>query len=205
MIPRRLVRTVPTETSPQVEDWWAKACRLHQDWDHVTFRDPIDPDLFPLTSPQWDQCTSGAQLAGLIRTEALWRWGGIYIDSDVELWRPMDPLTPLDGFVGYEDEDVIPDAVMGFTAGHPALKKCIDMALIRLRSMSADWRTGAGAWSTGPGVTTTVLKDRSDVLCLPPGSFYPYHYSVKGSVDIAAIRAVNPWAFGAHHWSASWM
>jgi hypothetical protein len=204
-IPRRLIRTVPAETSDEVERWWSEACEMHPTWEKVTYRDPIDPDLFPVTSSLWDRCTSGAQLAGLIRLEALAHLGGVYLDSDVELWAPLDPLLGVRAFAGWEDSAVVPDAVLGAQAHHPAILACRDLAVGRLLSGDDDWRTGSGAWGTGPGVTTTILPGRDDVLLLPPGSFYPVHYSAKTGADWAAARARNPWAFGAHHWHASWL
>jgi mannosyltransferase OCH1-like enzyme len=204
MIPARLIRTVPAETDDEVERWWAGACQVHPHWEHLTLRDPIDPDLFPTTSPHWSECGSGAQLAGLVRLEALWRWGGVYIDSDVEVFRPFDSLRPLSAFAAYEDPGVIPDAVIGSIAGHPAIRACLDLALSRLRIDEGDWRTNAGPWATGPGVTTTIFPGRSDVLCLPPATFYPYHYSEERPEDMALFRAERPWAFAAHHWRHSW-
>lgn len=202
MIPRRLIRSVPEATDPQVEAWWAEACDLHPDWEHVTYRDPIDSTLFTTTSPYWSRCTSGAQLAGLVRLEALWRWGGFYIDSDVEVFRPFDPLLGATVVAGWEDPNVVPDAVLGAEAGHQLIGLCLTLALERLKSESADWRTGAGAWSTGPGVTTTILPG-TEALLLPPGSFYPYHYGEKERRD-ADHRTEQPWAFCAHHWNSSW-
>jgi mannosyltransferase OCH1-like enzyme len=204
MIPPRLVRTVPKETTNQVEQYWAAACRMHPDWDHVTWRDPINPASFPMTSPHWHRCESGAQFAGLVRLEALWRWGGIYLDSDVECFRPLDSLLTVPIFACYEDPTIVPDAVLGATAGHPAIGECLRLAIERINSSETHWMTGRGSWSTGPGVTTTVLKSRRDVLLLPPGSFFPYHYSAKATVDMDTVRAENPWAFAAHHWHHSW-
>lgn len=204
-IPRTLIRTVPAETSDEVERWWAEACALHPGWQTVTYRDPIDPDLFPVTAGLWDRCTSGAQRAGLIRLEALARMGGVYLDSDVELWRPLGPLLGVRAFAAWEDPGVVPDAVLGAEAHHPAILACRDLAVGRLLSESGDWRTGPGAWGTGPGVTTTILPDRADVLLLPPGSFYPVHYTDKIGADWTAAQAANPWAFGAHRWHASWL
>ncbi len=204
MIPARLIRTVPTQTSDLVEAWWRTACMLHPDWDFVTFRDPIDPSDFPVTARYWERCQTGAQLAGLIRLEALHTLGGIYIDSDVELFRSLEPLRSLPAFAAWEDAKVVPDAVIGAEAGHPAIRACLAMACARMESQSSDWRTGNGAWSTGPGVTTHVLPGRSDVLLLPPGSFYPYHYTEKQRAS-EDFRTLQPWAFGAHHWAASWL
>ena len=203
MIPHRLYRTVPETTTDEVEAFWAKACELHPTWEHITYREQVDPAWFPITGRAFERCDSGAQKAGLIRLELLLHGGGIYIDSDVELYRPLDSLCGLQGFAAWEDADVVPDAVLGAKADHPAIGKCLQLALERITSGSSDWRTGSGAWSTGPGVTTTVLPGRSDFALLPPGSFYPYHYNEKGRrhEDHAAAQ---PWAFGAHHWHHSW-
>lgn len=202
MIPRILHRTVP-ETSPDADVLWDGAVALHPGWEHRTWRDPINPEAFPLTSHAWDQCRSGAQMAGLIRLEALWHHGGIYLDSDIEMYRPLDSLCGLDGFSIWEDARTAPDFVLGAAPHHPAIMACIDLALERLASDSTDWRTGPGAWGTGPGVTTTILPGRTDWLLLPPGSFAPYHYSERHRAG-DDHRTQQPWAFGAHHWRHSW-
>lgn len=204
MIPKRLIRSVPVKTSDEVEAFWDQAAELHAGWEMVTLRDPIDPTWFPLTAKHWSRCQSGAQLAGLVRLEALWHRGGVYIDSDVECYRPFTPLMDLRAFAAWEDPAVVPDAVLGAERAHPAIMDCLNLALRRLHSNDPDWCTGSGAWATGPGVTTTVLPNRGDVLVLPPGAFYPYSYTEKHRrhEDHAAEQ---PWAFCAHHWAGSWL
>lgn len=195
-IPRVLHRTVPEKTSDEVETFWRRAVELHPSWVAHTWRDPLDPADWPETGDLWERCSSGAQRAGLIRLEALWRYGGIYIDSDVELYRPLDPLLDVGGFAAWEDAKVVPDAVLGARPGHPALAVMLEAAR---RAILA----GAGAWKSGPGVTTSVLPGRPDWLLLPPASFYPYHYTEKHRRHEDHATA-NPFAFGAHHWHHSW-
>lgn len=199
MIPPVVFRTVPATTTDEVERFWADTVAMHRRWVAITYRDPIDPAKFPITSPHWPACGRGAQRAGLIRLEGLFRHGGIYLDSDVECWRPLNSLLHCSAFAGYEDPGVIPDAVLGAEPEHPAIAACITLALDRIHSKDQS------PWWSGPGVTTTVLKDRDDVLLLPPGSFYPVHYSAKVGADWAKARLENPWAFGAHRWHASWL
>jgi mannosyltransferase OCH1-like enzyme len=204
MIPPRLVRTVPEVTTAEVERFWDEAQQLHPDWECVTHRDPIDPAHFPRTAPHWPYCKSGAQLAGLVRLETLWLHGGIYIDSDIELFRPLDPLLTLACFAAWEDENTVPDAVMGATRHHPAILACLVLAIRRLHGLSTDWSTGNGAWSTGPGVTTTILPFADGVTLLGPESFFGVHYSEKqnlGEFD----PGQHPDAYGLHHWHASWL
>jgi len=195
-IPRILHRTVPEVTTEEADGFWRRAGELHPGWTLLDHRDPLDPAEWPETGDLWPRCTSGAQKAGLIRLEALYRWGGIYVDSDVELYRSLEPLLGVDAFAAWEDPKVIPDAVLGARPGHPAFAVLLERA-------RAEILAGAGAWASGPGITTAVFPGRPDVLLLPPGSFYPYHYTEKDRRD-EDHAAGQPWALGAHHWAHSW-
>jgi hypothetical protein len=195
-IPRIFHRVVPEHTSPEVEAWWERLQELHPGWRFLTHRDPLTASEWPETSRHWRRCKTGASLADLVRLEALWRWGGIYVDSDVEPYRSFEPLLPLEAFAAWEDARVVPNAVMGARREHPAIRECIDLAVKRV---------SRGTWEGGPGVTTRVLVGRPDVLLLPPGSFYPYHYTEKEQRRSEDHATAQPWAFGAHHWHASWL
>lgn len=194
VIPRLLFRVVPEQTSDELELAWEHACRLHPDWLHVTYRDPLDPGAFPLTSAAWHRCVAGAQLAGLVRLEALLDHGGIYLDSDVELFRKLTSLTPLKAFAAWEDRNVIPDAVLGAEPRHHVIRQALEIALDRVDE---------GPWASGPGATTAAFRGADDVLVLPPASFYPYHYS---ELARASERwQDDPWCFGVHRWAGSWL
>lgn len=201
MIPRRLIRTVPKQTTAEVEGFWERACELHCGWEHLTLRDPIDRDLFPMTSRLWNSCESGAQMADLIRAEELYLQGGVYLDSDTEVYRSFEPLMGLRGFAGYDccnDEfpmGCVPNAVMGFEPGHPALKCVIELAIERHHG---------GTWAAGVGVTTEVFPDRDDVALFPPGAFYPAFWRDRDTTDWSTVQARNPWAYCCHHAHHSW-
>lgn len=193
-IPRILHRTVPAETSDEVEAWWAQFERLHPGWDCKTYREPLDPADWPLTGDLFERCQNGAQKAGLIRLESLVRDGGVYVDSDVEPFRSFEPLLHLSAFAGWEDETTVPDAVLGAGPSHPAFLLMIEKARSSIEG-------GGDAWQSGPGVSTEVLPGRTDVLVLPPGAFYPHHYLEKKA---AGTRTANPWVFCEHKWHHSW-
>lgn len=195
MIPKRLVRTVPEVTTDETERIWTVARWLHPDWEHVTLRDPVDRSGFPETSHLWDSCESGAQLADLIRAEELWHRGGVYIDSDVEVYRTFDPLTKLDGFAGWDCVDYIPNAIMGFRPGHPAIGLVVKLAVQRHH---------LGTWPAGVGVTTEVFTGRNDMALFPPGSFYPVFWRDRDRTDWAKVQQTNPWAYCVHYANHSW-
>lgn len=192
-IPRILHRTVPADTTDQVEQWWKDFGRLHPGWELRTYREPIDPADWPLTGDLFARCQNGAQKAGLIRLEILVRDGGVYVDSDVEPIRPFEPLLHGPAFAGWEDETTVPDAVLACEPNHPAFV----LALQKARSVIEG---GGDAYQSGPMVTTELLPNRPDVLVLPPGAFYPFHYLQKAK----AADPHPPWAFVAHHWHHSW-
>lgn len=193
-IPRIMHRTVPEKTSDQVEHWWNHLQQLHPGWDFHTYREPIDPANWPLTADLWDRCQNGAQKAGLIRLEALFHRGGVYVDSDVEPFRSLEPLLHVPAFAAWEDETTVPDAVLGAKAGHPAIQRCIEQARASIQG-------GGDAWHSGPGVTTEVMPGRHDVLVLPPGAFYDYHYLQKNQGQ----KQPGPWTFLRHQWHGSWL
>lgn len=197
MIPRILHRTIPGAVDPIVDTFWDGFRELHPDWELRSWDEPLNPADFPLTSDLWDLCANGAQKAGLVRLELLVTYGGVYVDSDVEALRPLDPLLRCGAFAGWEDNRHIPDAVLGATPGHPAFVEMLQRAR-RFVSHKAD------AWTSGPGVTTGLLPGRDDVLLLPPGSLYPYHYTEKARAG-ENFRETQPWAFVVHHWHGSWL
>lgn len=195
-IPRILHRTVPAETSQEVERWWSRFGELHPGWELRTYREPIDPADWPLTGDLFARCQNGAQKAGLIRLECLVRDGGVYVDSDVEPFRSFEPLLRCEAFAAWEDETTVPDAVLGAKPDHPAFVEMIAKARSCVEG-------GGDAWNSGPGVTTATLPNRPDVLVMPPGSFYPFHYLEKAK-RAATSAAPPPFAFCAHQWHHSW-
>lgn len=195
-IPRILHRTVPEQTSDEVEGWWARFAELHPGWEMRTYREPIDPAEWPLTGDLFERCQNGAQKAGLIRLECLVTHGGVYVDSDVEPFRSLEPLLDLQAFAGWEDETTVPDAVLGAKPDHPAFREMIAKARSSIEG-------GGDAWLSGPGVTTATLPGRTDVLVFPPGALYPYHYLEKAKRPETTPES-QPWAFLVHHWHHSW-
>lgn len=199
-IPRILHRVVPEETPRVAEEWWKGFGKLHPGWRLLTHRDPLDPEEWPLTSPSWDRVQAGAQLADLVRLEALLRWGGFYVDQDVQPFRSLEPLTSAEVVAAWEDERVVPNAFLAARPDHPAIRECLDLALKRIRSQ----RPRASVWDVGPGVTTEILTKRKDVLLLPPASVYDVHYRDPDR-DRKMTEKPSPWTFARHHYWGSWL
>lgn len=203
VIPPILHRVVG-KTTEEHEAWWSQAQGLHPGWTYMTHRDPLERASWPLTSPVWDLTVSGGQFASLVRLEALWRYGGVYLDQDVECYRSFEPLLGVQGFAAWEDQGNVPDAVMGFEPEHPALETCIERACALLRLPVREAMVDQ-VIDTSVRTTTAVFVGRPDLLLLPPGSLYPYHYTEKEEKRYWDHALDQPWSFCAHHWQAtSW-
>lgn len=190
MIPRIFHRTVPVEVPEPFDDYWVRFAELHPDWQFCTYRDPLHPADWEL-GRLFGKCKTGAQLAGLVRLEAVWRWGGVYVDMDVEPLKAFDDLLNCQAFIGTEDASVLTDAVFGAVPGHPGIRACMDELL-------------SGWWSnnpsdTGPLLTTRFLSRRSDVTVLPVEAFYPYSWTQTERAD-----ETFPDSYAVHRWNYSW-
>ena len=197
-IPRILHRVVPEHGPAIAETWWEAFGAMHPGWTLRTHRDPLDPADWPLISPVWPKVANGAQLADLVRLEALLRWGGFYVDQDVEPVRPLDALLGAEVVAAWEDERCIPNAVMGARPGHPLIRQALDDAMRLIRA-------GRSVWDAGPGVTTRLFRDDGRVLLLPPGSFYPVHYRDPERDAKLAAPPPEPWCYVRHHYWGSWL
>lgn len=196
-IPRILHRVVPESTDPEVEDFWRRLVDMHPGWIHHTWRQPHDNDAFEL-GDLFDRCSHGAQIADLVRLEALWKLGGIYVDSDCEPVRPLDPLLDHELVIGAVDGEYLANGVIGARPGHPGIRACMDLIRSERR---VDLRVPPSE-ATGPTLATIVLGDRDDVTVLPPEFFYPYPFGAPRPASVWDVA--TPFTLLAHHWAHSW-
>ncbi len=61
------------------------------------------------------------------RIDLLYRLGGVYLDTDVELLKSLDSFMDLDFFAGFENEKYVAFGLgVGSVAGHPVLRDLLD-------------------------------------------------------------------------------
>lgn len=197
-IPKIIHRVVPVKTDPQTEVWWELFGDIHYEWEMKTWRDPLNPEEFPITRHLWRKVQNGAQLADLVRLEVLLKYGGIYVDSDIEPVRHLEPFLETGAFAAWEDARVVPNAVMGASPGHPAIAAALDLMLVRVPGPT---------WWAGPGVTTALFPARDDVVCFEEETFYPVHYNdPERDRKFAEFKMDDhPNTFGIHWYAGSWL
>lgn len=83
-------------------------------WDETNF----NPDLYRYSSEAY-KIQEWAFVSDVARLHALYQYGGIYLDTDVEIVKSLDPLLDLEAFVGAEDVyDLNTGAIVGAIKGN---------------------------------------------------------------------------------------
>jgi len=210
MIPKIIHRTIPSKTTPLMDDCWNSVLKFTPEWEHLTH---FDDDEYSIIKDHLPLCSTGAFRADLIRLEALYIHGGIYLDSDVELFRPIDSLLNNSVFTIREDNSVLGNSILGAEPGNKFIEECLKLSMHILEnnlfSKNKSWylndelaSEGMGA-AFGPYVITKLAKDYKDLTIFETKTFFPYHYDEKHRFgeDFSQDSGI----FGAHHWAASWI
>jgi mannosyltransferase OCH1-like enzyme len=169
----------------------------HPGWEMRTW---TDSELPPLTYPDaLERCRNYGEASDVLRYEALLRIGGVYVDTDVECRRSIEPLIEdVSAFGAWQRPGVIGSAVVGSVPGHPAIAEV-------LRRVSEGAGSGPQVEATGPVALTRVLENAEDVKLFGPETFFPYDYwEIPLDPEVDAAEGA-PDAYAIHHWHATWV
>jgi len=189
MIPRILHQVwvgplpLPDEYARYRESWR----RHHPEWEMRLWTDESLPDDF-VRPEVYERLRKPAERSDIIRLEVLFRFGGVYVDTDCECLRPIDPLLRdgVDLFGIYDSPVKVHTAVIGSVRGHLLLER----ALRELRPVT---EYGLDQGGTGPRFLSAVLRKHPDQVTLYPLEF------IQPRTDTEREQA-----YAVHHASMSW-
>lgn len=141
-----------------------------------------------------------AFVADYMRLSALHSYGGVYLDTDMEIIRPIDSLHAFEAFAGEESDGQISAGIIGAIKGHKFIKSCLDFM-----DNLDDYR--AEKWLTLPKIMQMRIEDFKDsVKVFPKEYFYPYNPWIKQSpVKQLMYSDIKPMTYAIHHWAGSWI
>jgi inositol phosphorylceramide mannosyltransferase catalytic subunit len=192
MVPRLIHRVwlgsdpMPDEFEFYGETWE----RHHPEWEMRLWTDSNLPELrYP---EALERCRNHGERSDVLRSELLLRFGGVYVDTDVECKRPLEPLIgDAPAFCAWVRPGRIGSAVLGAVPGHPAIKRLLT---------EMQERVGKGSQIEATvGLLTTVLSEAPDVEVFDSDTFYPYHPRHN-----PANGREFPNAYAVHHWGLTW-
>jgi len=139
------------------------------------------------------------------RVDIIYNHGGIYLDTDVEIIRPLDDLLYEDAFLGFERNDMV-NLGQGFGAvkGHPIIKEMRDM----YEELSFVKDDGTLNLTPSPSYQTEVLvkhglERNGSYQIIDHMTVYPEKL-INGKNERTRIVETLPRTKMIHHFDASW-
>lgn len=136
------------------------------------------------------RCERPSNAANIYRYEIMLQHGGVYIDTDFECLKNIEPLiNDEELFTAHQLDDprnagYYNNAFFGCTPGHPVMKSLLAMAPM---------------WSGptyGPTLFTHVMRNFLPRV-LPRRYFYPYSWD-----ELERANEAFPGAYAVHHWGS---
>lgn len=179
---------------------WKKICPDYKYicWDESS----IDFSFSPYLKEAYDR-GMWAFVSDVVRLQALYQYGGIYLDTDVELVKSFDELLINDMFWGFESDSSVGTAVIGSALGNSIIRELLDQYKYQhfIVDGDADLTTNVQRVSRflekSGFVINGKLQEKDGVVIYPQEYFSPKDF-VTGEINL------TPNTFAVHHFSASW-
>jgi len=170
---------------------------IHPDWKVVLWNESsFDVSNHPFTASAY-QAKKYAFVSDYIRAWALFNFGGVYLDADVELLQPLDQFMLHDSFTGFECDNVPFTALWASKPSHAFAKTVLDYYDDRIyrdvEPPNTTWISRILADKYGVDVTSNsfqVAKGSEDYVAIYPSSFF--------CIGL-------PCSFAVHHFDGSWL
>lgn len=166
--------------------------KYHPDWTMQLWTDESLPAL--INEQEFLQAETFAQKSDILRYELLLKFGGVYLDTDVECLKCINPLlVDVECFASkYPKEYFVMQDVVGAAPEHPFL---VDVVR-QLPQYFHENSCRSIVYQTGPLFFTTVIKHHPEVKVFEQHYFHaePYLDSYENYPDTYAV----------HHWARSW-
>lgn len=140
------------------------------------------------------------------RVHALYHFGGIYLDTDVEVFKPFDDLLHHESFWGFEQENYIATSTIGAVKGNKLIKRFLD-SYEKKNFIKEDDSLDQ---LTNVAIVTKLLEDIGLIkngeyqelenigVFYPQTYFSPYDY-------INCRKFINDETYAMHHFYKSWL
>lgn len=141
-----------------------------------------------------------------VRLHALYHYGGIYMDTDVEVLKPLDQFLCYPAFSGFEDEKSIPTGIMASEKGGEWVKTQLDYyknkSFIKLDG-SLDLTTNVATITNLMVAEGFILNNKTqnfkDIITIFPKDYFcPKSYST-GELELTSNTHT------IHHFAGSWV
>lgn len=182
---------------------WRKTCPGYQiiEWNESNF----DVSGNRYASEAW-QAGKWAFVSDYARLKIIYEYGGVYLDTDVELLRPLDPFLHCEGFMGFQTDGLVATGLgFGAVRHHPVIGALLDdySQIPFLLPDGTEDLTSCPRRNTKTlqrlGLTADYrsIQNLQNILIYPPEYFCPKDF-YSGKTRITENTC------SIHHYDASW-
>jgi mannosyltransferase OCH1-like enzyme len=185
-------------------DTWLKN---HPGWEYKLWTDKDIEELHLVNKKKYENGQNYGEKSDIARYEILYRFGGLYVDTDFECIKSFEQLHyTLDFYAGlvHEKDCIANNAIIGACPGHPILKICID-DLFYITNNSPDLLERTGPYFFTRCINKYLANDPAGVIIFPASYFYPWpsrHRKQNSRKEIESWFRQETLA--VHHWYVSW-
>ena len=151
------------------------------------------------------QAKKWAFVSDYVRLKSICVQGGIYLDTDVELLKPLEPLLANLAFMGFESKEKISTGLMAAESGHSffreAARRYEDLQFL-CPNGTLDCTTNVERitkWLLDLGLN---LDNKTQTVC--DVTIYPKDYFSPKDLQTGRV-SLSPNTYAVHHFQASWM
>lgn len=184
---------------------WRKYCPDYKiiEWNEENF----DINLNNYVKEAYD-AKKYAFVTDYVRLFALYKYGGVYLDTDVEIIRPIDNFLKDKAFFGFENNDLISTGIIGAEKNNELIKDLMN-EYKNLHFIKEDGEydlTANTARITTLSVKKYGLIPKSSYQELKNGvaTIYPYDYFSPKNWRTGIINITKN-TYMIHHFSGSWL
>lgn len=184
--------------SNQEEEWRNTWAQYNPDWKLNLWDDEQISQLELFNKDAFDSCFNYSEKSDILRFEILYKFGGLYIDTDFECLKPISNLLKNKDFAIFrQDDNVICGAFIACSQFNINVKKLIDGIPKRFSIHKSTERSDI---KYGPIYVTETLGIKSG---LDPNFVYPYSWDEDHRRE-ENFSITSPDSYAVHHWSGSW-
>lgn len=140
-----------------------------------------------------------AFVSDYVRVKVLYEYGGIYLDTDMEIIKDITPLLNTKLFLGYENDYTMSFGIVGTVAKNDIFKKFIEFYEEEIWHSPLHIVTGifTKILTKKYGDISNISKE--EVIVYPREYFYPYNHDEEFTKE-----CITPNTYTIHWWGKSW-
>lgn len=116
---------------------------------------------FNVNITSWTKCAyenkKWAFVSDYVRLYALYNYGGVYMDTDVELYKPIDEFLNNEGFTGFEAVNYCATATLGAVKENPLIRRMMKIYENMDFVLYDDWKKYIANERTSVCIESNVL------------------------------------------------